>query len=282
MIFSALRKEDLKTAALFLQQYEPLCISLIQSLIHKNARFYILKNENPDGKKECITGIISIFKGETVMHCLPDTAMPDEVKCQIAYELAKYPLFCINGEMHGTDFLISLLKKYNGKTIQTKNTYNLMTKCKSRNPIEKKPMLSIKQCKKNDVTNLLPLELSYQEEEVLPAGHHADPKVYNYTLSKQMETQFIFCASDSSGMPVAKAATNALSWNWAQLGGVYTVPEQRRNGFAYALVEHISEFLLKQNRYCALFVNTKNTAANNLYKKCGFLPLTSYCIAYYS
>ena len=80
---------------------------------------------------------------------------------------------------------------------------------------------------------------------------------------------------------VAKANTNAIGINCVQIGGVYTHPLYRRNGYAGALVQALCNRAVQARRKPVLFVKEKNTPAFNLYQKLGFEECGRYTIVYY-
>ncbi|QTQ13107.1 GNAT family N-acetyltransferase [Treponema parvum] len=283
MNFIPVDRED-KAIHDFLKKHEPFCVALIQSLKKKETSVYALYNRI----KGEIKGVIALSGGNMLMHYIPKEFQTDLLKNDVAAVLKKHSVSGINGEAVGSAYLISALEKINNVKYKIKNSYRLMELknngfCESEKKICQAFLdVEIRRCTQADVLNLLPLETAYQEEEVLPFGRKADPVICRYMLSGRMKEQYIFAAFTKDGSAVAKAATSSLSWEWAQLGGIYTVPEYRRKGLAFAVLKSLISFLFSNQKNCVLFVKDKNTNAYELYKKCGFKEIAAYTIAYYS
>ena len=64
-------------------------------------------------------------------------------------------------------------------------------------------------------------------------------------------------------------------------GGIYTLPEYRRQNIAFLTVRTLLAFLFSCRKNAVLFVNEKNTKALNLYKKLEFSEVCPYQIAYF-
>ena len=73
--------------------------------------------------------------------------------------------------------------------------------------------------------------------------------------------------------PVAMAGYGGLTPNGARVNMVYTAPESRSRGFAASLVSGLSRRLLSsgKHRYCYLFVDAENEAANRVYQRLGYI-----------
>jgi predicted GNAT family acetyltransferase len=100
------------------------------------------------------------------------------------------------------------------------------------------------------------------------------------SLRQILKNQLCF-ALTSDGDIVAKANTNAIGINCIQIGGVYTHPLYRRNGYAGALVQALCNRALRSGKQPVLFVKEKNMPAFALYQKIGFAECGRYAIAYY-
>ncbi len=86
---------------------------------------------------------------------------------------------------------------------------------------------------------------------------------------------------ESDGKFVSKVNTNAIGWDWVQIGGVYTDPLYRRNGYSLCLLSALCRRINKQGRKCVLFVKKKNAPALKLYEKLDFKKSGDFQITYF-
>lgn len=136
-------------------------------------------------------------------------------------------------------------------------------------------------CTFSDADKLSDLMTGYYIEEVLPAGTIITDKDMRLFLNQRLKKQLIFAMENENGVFEAMAATTALGIQTARLGGIYTLPESRRQGLAAVLVKHISAELLKLHYVPVLFVRTANPGAEKLYTNCGFSVCGGYRITYF-
>lgn len=63
------------------------------------------------------------------------------------------------------------------------------------------------------------------------------------------------------------------------VSGVYTPPVQRRQGYATALVAHLSQHLLDEGyQFVNLFTDLANPTSNAIYQKIGYRPVCDFCV----
>lgn len=73
------------------------------------------------------------------------------------------------------------------------------------------------------------------------------------------------------GRVVSFAGARGPTPNGIRIGPVYTPPEERRNGYAAALVGGLTQLLLAEGRrFVFLFTNLANPTANALYRRLGY------------
>lgn len=256
--------------------------------------------EKPAGE---IYGMISISQGGSILHCIPDVDLAGKAEESLVKIIKNHNVFSINGEKNGTAFLIEMIKKHKKKIPVHVNEYIFMEKMKtsaldSSDHIDSRSTLKtvVRRCSTEDVQSLLPLEIGFQKEEVFINDDEPSPAVYSFCLTRQIKKQYIFASfirnsNDESNIlknehrddyqAVSKAAVSAISWNYALLGGVYTLQEYRRQGFSKATLKGLFDFLYSKKKTPVLFVKTKNEKAYNLYKQFGFSEISSYQIAYF-
>jgi len=81
---------------------------------------------------------------------------------------------------------------------------------------------------------------------------------------------------------VSKANVHGVSDSYFQIGGVGTLKNYRRKGYAAQVISFLCKYYFKQGiKYALLFTDNKNIAAQNLYKKLGFKPVDEFMIAEY-
>ena len=120
----------------------------------------------------------------------------------------------------------------------------------------------------------------YMAKEVAPQGKQITDLEASAQLKSILKDQLCF-ALYSDGEIVSKANTNAIGFNYVQLGGVYTHPLYRKNYYAWHLVYTICQRVLKTGRKLSLFVKEKNNPAIMLYKRIGFVETGTYIIGYF-
>ena len=75
-------------------------------------------------------------------------------------------------------------------------------------------------------------------------------------------------------VPVSMAGWSGRTPNGVRIGPVYTPSEHRRQGYAGACVAALSQHLLDTGaRFCFLYTDLANTAANGLYEHLGYRPV---------
>ncbi|OGO03864.1 MAG: hypothetical protein A2Y72_02380 [Chloroflexi bacterium RBG_13_53_26] len=77
-----------------------------------------------------------------------------------------------------------------------------------------------------------------------------------------------------NGKPVSMAAWARPTPNGVCVNLVYTPPEERRRGYATAVVSTLSSMLLGQGRsFCALYTDLSNPTSNSMYQRIGYVPI---------
>jgi uncharacterized protein len=140
--------------------------------------------------------------------------------------------------------------------------------------------LRVRRADPTDAEALFPLQKGYELEEVVISPNHFSEAQCMRLLRNALRDEMVFVA-ELEGVPVAKAATNARGFNVDQIGGVYTVPEQRGKGFGKIVVEALLRSVFKEKNAACLFVKKRNRPALALYERLGFVPVTDYVISYY-
>ncbi len=200
--------------------------------------------------------------------------------------------FCVNGEAAGAVFLRNILK--NKKTPMrpsVTNKYFLMVSdAENQEASQNKKAvhaqnsgggLRVVQATAADYEILLPLELGYQREEVVPKSFDISDAALAAAFKHELEQSLTFALFDG-GRPIAKARLAASGQRYCMLGGVYTIPSERKKGRAAFLVSQIIARSEAHgvNNFC-LYAKQENAAALALYKSLGFTPRGEYLLVYY-
>ena len=127
-------------------------------------------------------------------------------------------------------------------------------------------------CTKNDFSSLFDLQKNYIIKEVALPNQKITDNDCNLMLSDILKNQLVMAVScdTEDGKFVSKVNTNAIGFNWIQLGGIFTHPLYRHNYYAWTLIQTISQRIQKSGKKVCLFVKTRNNPALSLYEKIGF------------
>ena len=280
-ILSAKDNEELfALAERFVLPYEKYCCALMQRIISHDSSVYLLCEDTTDKK---VQGVFSYNKGRSVFHCLP--RCDDAISGALNSFFAEHHVFCITGERSGTEFLQKILKSIGKDDEAEVRDYFFMEYRKVNSSDSMSEEINVKpwqilQCSENDADKLMPLQLSYVKEEVLPVSREVNPPAERIALEQLLRAKKVFVLVQE-GQFVSKVHINAQSDNVAQLGGTYTVEAKRRNGFASALVRYVSEKMVAEKKQPVLFVKEKNRSAFHAYERVGFVQVAKYRIVYY-
>jgi predicted GNAT family acetyltransferase len=165
----------------------------------------------------------------------------------------------------------------------TRVEYFLMTLAEgSRHPVlsPDPPGLQVRKADAYDADLLFPMQKCYELEEVVITPDHFNEAQSMKSLRISLREQLVYVA-EIGGVPVSKAATNARGYKVDQIGGVYTVPQQRGRGFGKTVVSELLRKVFEEKQAACLFVKKHNRSAIALYERLGFVPVTDYLISYY-
>ena len=283
MTISEATDSDFSQLQEFLIPWESTCVTLCSKVRRrKKDNIYVITSAVPEPVEgPLIKGILYLDK--TLLYCIPDaTNLPDLLPALTVF-LKDKTVSCLNGEAAAGNIILQALQCMNRTPYQT-NHYNIMTL--QAQPMPPPEVLScddeIKRCTDpdNDTELLLPLQKMYMAKEVAPQGKQVTDLEAGAQLKTILKDQLCF-ALYSDGEIVAKANTNAIGFNYVQLGGVYTHPLYRKNYYAWHLVYTICQRVLKTSRKLSLFVKEKNNPAHQLYERIGFSASGQYMIAYF-
>ena len=298
--------EDFSLAEQFVIPLEETSASLASLVRRKSDKLVFISSSDepvvsirPSDYSTTVLGILNL--DSTIYHCIPDPALLDAdfLKDQLPY-LMKKPVRCISGEKKTSDFLIKIVDSINCGFDTSSGLLNHPAQVYDYKMMrwlsDKSHVVSIRpsdysttcpsggeeiiRCTEHDMEILHPLQKDYMKEEVAVPGRVITDAEVDMALRQILKNQLCF-ALTVDGDIVAKANTNAIGINCIQIGGVYTHPLYRRNGYAGALVLALCKRAIHARKAPVLFVKEKNMPAFNLYRKLGFEECGQYMIAYY-
>ena len=117
---------------------------------------------------------------------------------------------------------------------------------------------------------LFPLQKTYERQEVLLNPDSQDTMETFRWLRSILTNEICFYARRGF-RSVSKANTNARGFDHIQVGGVFTVPRFRNQGYALHTVAALCRFIIEEeHKIPSLFVRSGNKNAIKLYKSLGF------------
>jgi predicted GNAT family acetyltransferase len=131
-----------------------------------------------------------------------------------------------------------------------------------------------------DLDTVLPLQCAYEVEEVLAPGMPLRTDASRLILRQQI-TRGLVTIVQAGAQIIAKAGLNATGSRYAQIGGVYTLPQWRNQGIASQLMKLLVQAMLACGWGGSLFVKTHNTPALRVYRKLGFQEQGSFSVVYF-
>ena len=278
--------EDFSLAEQFVRPHEETCVSLASLIRRKSDKLVFISTSESsvvESVKASILGILNL--DSTLYHCIPDITQIDKISLleDLPY-LLKKPVRCISGEANSTDYLIKFFPNpkqlYPYKMMRWTTPQNKVISADSTITTTLSGGEEIIRCTEHDMDFLHSLQKDYLKDEVAVPGRTLTDAEVDITLRQILKNQ-ICLAMTVDGEIVAKANTNAIGINCVQIGGVYTHPLYRHNGYAGALIQALCNRATRAQKQPVLFVKEKNKPALSLYQKLGFEECWRYAIAYY-
>ena len=283
MIIRSATDNDFPQLQEFLLPWESSCVTLCSFIRKKKLeKIYVITSGVPElVEGPQIKGILYLDK--TLLYCIPHAGKLDGLIQALTDFLKDKPVTCLNGEATAGTILLQALEKLGHTPYQTNHYNTLKLDGQALPPPEELSCDDeIKRCTDptNDTELLLPLQKMYMAKEVAPQGKQVTDLEAGAQLKSILKDQLCF-ALYADGEIVSKANTNAIGFNYVQLGGVYTHPLYRKNYYAWNLVYTICTRVMKTGRKLSLFVKEKNNPAIQLYERIGFEKTGSYMIGYF-
>ncbi len=159
--------------------------------------------------------------------------------------------------------------------------YFLMCRSKEKE-LFLKPAYRCIRSKEADVPILLDVHIAYLQSEVIPKGKIIPLEWFEKNLRKLLYSQILYHCIDEKGRVLGKAGTNAQGFSWNQIGGVFTIPDERGKGVCASTVGAVIHTSQEENKSVALFVKRDNASAIRSYEKLQFSRVADFSIASFS
>ncbi|MBR5646655.1 MAG: GNAT family N-acetyltransferase [Treponema sp.] len=281
-----LEKQHLNYARDFIEPFEYRCCLLAQNIRQSSENLYVVIKGQALNGKEDFAGIFNIDKN--FLHCFPlffekqfEKVDKEDLKQLFISFFEGKNIKCLTGEHRTNEFFLQILEQMNYKP-QKINIYKSMILDDEMNPPPEELSLDdeIRRCTTDNLEELIPLQKDYLLKEVAIPGQQISSLEASVSLKQIFKNQLCF-ALYSDDEPVAKANTNAIGFNYIQIGGVYTHPLYRRNYYAWHLMYKIAKRIILSRKKVTLFVKIQNESAKSLYKRQGFIEAGDFSISYF-
>lgn len=291
MIFSLLADDDKKSrdeAENFLIQNEIYCVSLTGRFLQKDSKIFLLKD---DGGK--ITAVFSYSVGGQLLFFVRGNLNDDEktlFRLAVGKAVENYfpKIFSVMGTCGFCSLISKIAENHLCRKARHEVDFDLMVfdekslgkAAENENHAENHGNLAAECCSVSEIDEIFPLQKSYELEEVVFSEKDFNEAASRLVLKKNLEKKRVF-ALKKDGKIVSKLSVNARGKNCVQVGGVFTAPDFRKQGFAKTLLLRFCKKYAENGKKIVLFVKKSNLAALSLYKSCGFKKISDYKIVYF-
>lgn len=279
LVCAELNPELFYSAHDFLLKYEKEYCALMERILNKESSVYvILKNHFTSFSSE-VCGVFSFNRGRSFTSCIPE--INSKIKKLLCNFFNTHEIFCLIGPAESVKKIEEILLEKKNILPSEKREMFLMEYC-GKNPAQVNAESDkIIKCNFSHADDLLLLQVNFSKEEVYPAWKtEANLAAERFSLDNSIKLQHVF-AFKINELFVSKAQTNACTENYFQIGGVYTLPDYRKRGYAAELVKTIVNYGFLQNKKTVLYVRKENLSAIHSYEKAGFKNIADYCMIYY-
>lgn len=224
-------------------------------------------------------GVFSYTRGQLVLPCLPYDRQ--NVKDALQDFFYNHRVFCLSGKIEFCRIAKTALYAAATQSLEEERLFYFF---KNEAPPESKviPGITFFQCCKKDSEEMMPLQLEYIKEEVLPKKMKLNPPVERLSLDRVVKKGGVYALKTTEGKICAKAQINARSPRYELVGGVFTAPEYRGKGFASFLMSSLIQKTASEGRRTVLFAGQRNAPALSLYRSLGFKEIGEYSISYFT
>lgn len=283
MIYSIdITKKNISKAIDFCLSYEESSVNLIAFLKQESSFFSNIKEAKIFFLDEKIIGVASLNTHNFFLYCF--SFCNNEVCNNIASLFNFNSIYAIMGEAIFQKQLLNYLSESLNIKAKIIAPYILMTKLKESKIVNCPALikeLKIIRANTKDANILIDLQAGYEKEEVCQENEEFPRCISLMNLEHILKNEITYFAKIGN-LSVAKANTNAIGVNYAQIGGVYTLPEYRGRRIASCVVNVLMEHIkIKERKNISLFVKDKNTKAIRMYKRLGLQEKSEFYISYF-
>lgn len=287
------QKEFFYMAEDFLKPKEKYFCALMERIQKgEDSVFVIIQRILPSCQQK-IVGVFSYTKGKAFTSYVP---IYTKKICSLLIKFLKEnEIFCLVGRKFDVEMIEKLIKKARNSFPSEERQMFLMEYCEENNEFfnsddfcQQKLETSlendfqIKQCSFEDAEILFPLHISYCKAEVLPSWKKINLSAERLSLEHNLKNRYVVGIFDNlQKKALSKAQTNAKTLTTVQIGGVFTLEDYRKKGFAGTLVKKIACKFKDEGKNVVLFVRKNNFTAVDSYKKVGFKYFGEYKMDYY-
>lgn len=284
MIYAVnITKKNISKAIGFCIPYEEFSVNLVSFLRQEEKRFFSnMKEAKLFYSDEKIIGVACVNNHNFFVYCF--SSLSQDI-CKLVTSTFNFnSIYAIMGEANFQTQLLDFLSKFLNIKIKTMVPYILMTRVKSESITNYHSLMKdvkIFRATLKDASRLLDLQVGFEKEEVCQGMSEFPKAISLMNLEHILKNEITYFARVGN-LCVSKANTNARGINYAQLGGIYTLPEYRGQGIASCVVAHLIEHINKEeNKGVSLFVKENNTKAIEMYKRLGLKKRGEFAISYF-
>ena len=255
----------------YLLEKEQSYCALMNRILHKDKSVYVI-TENTN----TVQGVFSYNSGHSFTAYIK--AFTKEIKSQLKEFIKENFIFCITGEEEQVleiEKIIYEVKKINPQDIREMYLMEFLTFDENY-----KPPFTFYRCSINDEEEIFPLQCAYSLQEVIPEWKEQNLALERMNTEKILRNEIVFGVRQDNKI-VSKVNTNAITENYFQIGGIFTLEAYRGKGYARELVKYFSYYARTQNKKIVLYVRRKNESALKAYLKAGYTIKSNYRIVYY-
>ncbi|MFO8064152.1 MAG: GNAT family N-acetyltransferase [Spirochaetota bacterium] len=288
MSWSIAKPHELSAIIEFLKEREHTCVPFVSHLLKDDKPAFpskikkrIFKLESREYPGEIAGLVLQTTFGFVFPVLDTPTAERDPRLHELSRRLKKGLFHAVT--MMGRDPDVARIEKIFGRAPDTRVVYYIMARLGGPPPRRTPPPSGyvFRRAGLSDLDALLPLQAAYEREEVIVDNREVNRNVVYHNMRSALESHLTYIAELPNGTPVAKAGTNARGLTYDQIGGVYTVPEERNKGIARELMRCVMDEVHAAGKNTTLFVKQHNDAAISMYRRLGFERKNDFAISYY-
>ncbi len=273
------KKRDMEDIETFLKLYEPYLVAAASRFITysqigaHSSEFIICRDA-----QEAVQSFV--FQSGSILHPFFNNCSTEEAQ-KIIHRMLKQPFFKKIYSLQGLAKDVRIAEtalEQDGYTQRDYFDYYLMTLTEAIHTPPKPEGLKLVATPAPEA--LYQLQAAYEQEEVIPSHSSFNEKHCRQGVERILQKEMLVYG-EYQGLPAAKANTNATSYRYRQIGGVFVRPELRGLGIGTYVVAALVERIQLTGTGVSLFVKKRNQAALRVYEKLGFKTIGEYRISYY-